>query len=255
MARRTVTLRVRRTRWLTPRMVRVVLAGPPLAGFPDTPFTDASVRLLFPRPGVAYPEPFDADAVRAALPRDRWPLARTYTVRAVDRVAGELVIDVVHHGPQGVAGPWAASARPGDVAHLVGPSGTYAPDPDAGWHLFAGDESALPAIAAACEHVRPDTPAVAVVEVEGPAEEQPLPGAVRVVWCHRDLAASDGLVEAVRALRFPAGRIDAFVHGEAGAVRAVRRHLLDERGIPRVHLSASGYWRRGRDEDGRSTGR
>jgi len=44
--------------------------------------------------------------------------------------------------------------------------------------------------------------------------------------------------------------VHAFVHGEAGFVRSVRRHLLADRGIPRSDLSVSGYWRRGRDEDG-----
>ncbi|MGB0102016.1 MAG: SIP domain-containing protein, partial [Nocardioides sp.] len=48
----------------------------------------------------------------------------------------------------------------------------------------------------------------------------------------------------------PPGRVDAFVHGEAGAVRGLRHHLLDERGVPRAGLSVSGYWRIGRDEDG-----
>ena len=42
----------------------------------------------------------------------------------------------------------------------------------------------------------------------------------------------------------------AFVHGEAASVRAVRRHLLVERGVPRADLSVSGYWKRGRTEDG-----
>ena len=33
-------------------------------------------------------------------------------------------------------------------------------------------------------------------------------------------------------------------------MRALRRHLLDERGVPRDDLSVSGYWRRGDDEEG-----
>ena len=41
----------------------------------------------------------------------------------------------------------------------------------------------------------------------------------------------------------------AFVHGEAGLIRGVRRHLLEERGVDRETLSVSGYWRRGRDEE------
>lgn len=252
MARRTTTLEVRRTERLTPHMIRVVAGGPDLATFPDTPYTDRYVKLVFPRPGVAYPEPFDIETIRSELPREQWPSTRTYTVRALDRDAGELTIDFVHHGDAGLAGPWAAAARPGDVLRLLGPGGAYFPEPDADWHLMVGDESALPAIGAACERVPAGVPVTAVLEVADAAEEQPLacPGRLRVTWLHRDPAVPDRLVAAVRALEFPSGRVQAFVHGEAGFVRDVRRHLVDERGVARDRLSVSGYWRRGRDEDG-----
>ena len=36
----------------------------------------------------------------------------------------------------------------------------------------------------------------------------------------------------------------AFVHGEAGEIRDVRRHLLGERQVPREDVSVSAYWRR-----------
>ena len=46
----------------------------------------------------------------------------------------------------------------------------------------------------------------------------------------------------------------AFVHGEAGFVKELRRLLRVERGVPREALSISGYWRRGMDDEGwRST--
>ncbi|OLT17480.1 NADPH-dependent ferric siderophore reductase [Pseudonocardia sp. CNS-139] len=252
MARRTTTLEVRRTERLTPHMIRVVAGGGDIAAFPDTPYTDRYVKLLFPRPGVAYPEPFDIEQIRAAMPREQWPSMRTYTVRALDHSAGELTIDFVHHGDEGIAGPWAAAARPGDVLRLLGPGGAYAPEPEAEWHLMVGDESAIPAIGAACERVPAGRPVLAVLEVADAAEEQVLrtSGDLRAVWLHRDGTAPDQLVAAVRDLAFPAGRVQAFVHGEAGFVREVRRHLVDERGVPRDHLSVSGYWRRGRDEDG-----
>jgi NADPH-dependent ferric siderophore reductase len=252
VARRTTTLEVRRTERLTPHMIRVVAGGEQLAAFPDTPYTDRYVKILFPRPGVRYPDPFDMDVIRAELPREQWPAMRTYTVRALDRAAGELTIDFVHHGDEGLAGPWAAAARPGDVLRMVGPGGAYAPDPDADWHLVVGDESALPAIGAACERVPAGVPVLAVLEVADAAERQELacPGALQVTWLHRRADAPDQLLDAVRALPFPAGRVHAFVHGEAGAVRGVRRHLVDERGVAREALSVSGYWRRGLNEDG-----
>jgi NADPH-dependent ferric siderophore reductase len=246
VARRTTTCEVRRTERLTPHMIRVVFGGEDLAAFPDTPFTDRYVKLQFPRPGVRYPESFDLETIRAELPRDQWPVVRTYTVRALDPAAAELTIDFVHHGDEGIAGPWAAAARPGDLLRLMGPGGAYAPDPDADWHLMVGDESALPAIGAACERVRPGVPVVALLEVADAGERQELDA----TWLYRDPAAPDQLLDAVRAATFPPGRVHAFVHGEAGFVRDVRRHLLDDRAIPRESLSVSGYWRRGRDEDG-----
>ena len=57
-------------------------------------------------------------------------------------------------------------------------------------------------------------------------------------------------LDAVRALEFPAGRVHAFVHGEASTVRDVRKHLLVDRGLPREALSVSGYWKRTRTEEG-----
>lgn len=245
--------RVVRTERLTPHMVRVVLGGETLAGFPAGEHTDHYVKLLFPVPGVAYPEPFDIEQIRAELPRDQWPAMRTYTVRAWDPEARELTIDFVVHGDEGLAGPWALSAAPGDLLRFLGPGGAYSPGADADWHLLAGDESALPAIAASLARVPAGAPVRAFIEVAGPEEEQPLatPQGAQIVWLHRgDAPVGRRLVEAVRELEFPAGRVQAFVHGEAGFVKELRGHLRLERGVARDQLSISGYWRLGADEDG-----
>ncbi|MBA0050708.1 siderophore-interacting protein [Streptomyces sp. AJS327] len=244
---------VLRTERLTPHLIRIVLGGPGLADFPDGEYTDRYVKLLFPPAGVVYPEPFDIAQVRAEYPRDQWPATRTYTVRAWDPASRELTLDVVVHGTQGLAGPWALRATPGEEVRLLGPGGAYAPDPDADWHLLAGDESALPAIAAALERMPHGVPVHALIEVAGPEEELPLatPPGVRVRWLHRaDTRVGTRLRAEVHALDFPAGRPHAFVHGEAGWVKDLRRHLRLDRGVPRAALSVSGYWRLGSDEDG-----
>ena len=54
----------------------------------------------------------------------------------------------------------------------------------------------------------------------------------------------------MRELDLPPGDVQAFVHGEAGFVKELRRLLRVERGVPLARLSISGYWRRGVDEDG-----
>ncbi|MFJ6199369.1 siderophore-interacting protein [Micromonospora sp. NPDC092111] len=255
---KTVTsARVLRTERPTPHLVRVVLGGEELAGLPVGQYTDHYIKLVFPQPGVHHPRPVDLAAIRRELPREQWPRLRAYTVRAWDAQAGELTVDVVHHGDEGLAGPWAARLRPGDEVLFTGPGGAYAPDPTADWHLLVGDESALPAIGAALERLPAGAPAVVLVEVADRAEEQPLrsPGAVALTWLHRaDRPVGEALVAAVRALEFPPGRVHAFVHGEATFVKELRRLLRVERGVPREALSISGYWRRGMDDEGwRST--
>lgn len=249
--RRTHSARVVRTERLTPGMQRVVLGGDGLTGFAADTCTDHYVKVLFPAAGVTYPEPFDVERIRAEFPREQWPVTRTYTVRHWDPELRELTLDFVVHGDQGLAGPWALRARPGETVHFVGPGGAYAPDPQADWHLLAGDESALPAIARALEALPRGARAHAFVEIAGPQEEQKIDSDVEVVWLHRgDRPVGEALVEAVRGLEFPAGRVHAFVHGEAHFVKELRRLLRVDRGIAREDLSISGYWRRGHNEDG-----
>jgi NADPH-dependent ferric siderophore reductase len=245
--------RVRRVERLTPHMIRVVLAGDGLAHFTAGTHTDHYIKMLFPAPGTAYPSPFDLDRIRAELPREQWPLTRTYTVRRWDPETGELTVDLVHHGDEGVAGPWAARARIGDEVFFSGPGGGYAPSADADWYLLAGDESALPAIAASLEQLPAGATARVFVEVAGPQEEQKLdtPADAEIVWLHRgDGHVGEALLRAVTALEFPPGVPEAFVHGEAGFVKELRRLLRVELGVPRERLSISGYWRAGHDEDG-----
>lgn len=244
-----IRLRVLRTERLTPHLIRVVAGGEGLADFVPNAFTDAYVKVLFPAPGVRYPEPLDMRTIKAELPREHWPRMRSYTVRHYDAAAGELTLDFVYHGDSGLAGPWAARLVPGDEVLLVGPGGAYAPRADVDWHLLVGDESALPAIAASLEAVPDGMPAHAFILVEDESEELPIAtkADARVRWLHR--TAGDDLVEAVRAFEFGEGTVQAFVHGEAGFVRELRRHLLTERGVSRELLSISGYWRRGADDE------
>lgn len=244
---------VTRVEQLTPHMIRVVLGGEGLRAITAGEFTDHYVKVLFGPPGVAYPEPFDQGVIRETMPREQWPVVRTYTVRKWLPEIPEMWLDFVVHGDEGIAGPWAARAVPGDRVLFMGPGGAYAPSPDAAWHLLAGDESALPAIGAALEGMPEGATVRAFIEVSGPDEEQKLetPAGAEIVWLHRgEQPIGSRLVEAVRDCAFPAGRVHAFVHGEANFVKELRAYLRKDCAIPLEQLSISGYWRRGMNEDG-----
>ena len=247
-------LTVTGTEELTPSLRRVWFRSPDLSAFADSEFTDRYVKLVFPKPGVSYPEPLDMRALRGVLPPDDMPAVRTYTAMFPDVEAGTLAIDFVVHGVEGVAGPWAAAASPGDYLMVNGPGGGYRPDPTADWHLLVGDDSAIPAISAALASL-PEAAVVRVVVLVDSASHEPSlsrPTDGAVVFVHRDAPdGKGGLDAAVRCVDWLPGRVHAFAHGEAAEImHGIRPYLLGERGLSRDQVSVSGYWRRGRSEEG-----
>lgn len=237
-------LQVRHSVRITPRMVRVTLHGEELAGFPgDGP--DRRIKMFFPLPGQERPAvPRATSGGPLWPPGEARPAIRTYTVRRYDAHAGELDVDFVLHGEHGPAAAWARDARPGAWVGVSEPGGRYEPDPTADHHLVIGDETALPAVATVLDALPGDVPARAFLEVADAGEEQELPGRAVVTWVHRDgRPAGEPLAEAVRAADLPGGRGQAWLSGESACVRDLRRHLLEERGLDRRAVYATGYWR------------
>ena len=258
------TFEVIRSEQLTPHMIRVVLGGSGFDTFVAGDFTDSYVKIAIVRSDVdvaALPRPLTLDSFNE-LPEAHRPVVRTYTVRHADPARRELAIDFVVHGEHGVAGPWAASLQPGQPAYLMGPSGAYAPDPAADWHLLAGDEAGLPALSTALEALPPNAIGYAYIEVAGPDDELLLkaPDGVEIRWIYRggraDLVPDDQagdhapLIAAVKETLWLPGQVQVFIHGEAQAVmHNLRSYVRKERGVEAKWTSISGYWRRGRTEE------
>lgn len=262
------TFEVVRTEQLTPHIVRVVLGGKGFDTFTPNENTDSYVKLVFVDDDVdvskltSFGRQLTLDSFDKLAPEKR-PTVRTYTVRRADSQKRELTIDFVVHGDHGVAGPWAASATPGQRLFVMGPSGAYAPHPDADWHLLAGDEAALPAISAALEALPDNAIGKAFIEVAGPEDQIELtaPEGVDVSWIYRggraDLVLDDvagdhaPLIAAVKESAWLPGQVQVFIHGEAQAVmHNLRPYIRKERGVDAKWASSiSGYWRRGRTEE------
>lgn len=261
-------LTVEAKKQLSPHMVRLVLGGPGFAAIEfksvgESPATDQYIKLLFLPQGVEsaqLPEgvdlsrPYDMDALREQLSTEQMPVTRTYTIRHVDHLNAQIWVDFVVHGDVGRAGVWAKGAEAGDLISFFGPGSGYAPRGDAAWHLLAGDEAALPAIASALESMAQDARGVAVVEIRDAAERQPLdvPAGMDLVWLHREADFSPEttmLAEYLEELTIPEGDVQVFVHGERAQMKRIRRMLVDQKGLDRKAMSLSAYWAHGRIED------
>jgi NADPH-dependent ferric siderophore reductase len=106
------------------------LSGSGFGTFTPSEFTDSYVELVFVPDDVdvaGLPQPLTLGSF-ADLPAAKRPVVRTITVRRADPAAHEVTVDIAVHGEHGTAGPWAASAKPGQPMYLMGPSGAYAPD-------------------------------------------------------------------------------------------------------------------------------
>ena len=120
--------------------------------------------------------------------------------------------------------------------------------------MAAGDEAALPAIAACLESLPSDAEGLAFVEVDSDADIQLIaaPAGVQITWLARNgvpAGSSDLLVKAVADAEWPGGTVDVFAHGERGYMKALRDVFFTQRGLERRQVSLSGYWAQGRVED------
>ena len=242
-------LQVRDVSRITPKMARVILGGDELSGFVSAAHDD-HVKLFFPPPGQDKPAlPTQTPNGPVYLEGVPPPAARDYTPRRYDAGANTLTIDFVLHG-DGPAAAWATQARLGQFLGVGGPRGSFIVPDDFDWYLLAGDETALPAIGRRLEELPATTRALVVVEVADAGEEQRFSTRARLEtrWLHRNGAepgARSPLQEAIAELKLPSGEGYAWVAAEAAAAKALRRHLVDERGLRKDRVKAAAYWKQG----------
>jgi NADPH-dependent ferric siderophore reductase len=232
---------------LTPRMRRITLGGPELAGFVSLG-TDDHVKLLFPQ-NAEQAAALETLELGAGKNNGPMPEMRDYTPRRYDLEKLELDIDFVLHG-DGPASTWAEQAKPGQFLHIGGPRGSMIVPDIFDSYLLIGDETALPAIARRLESLAANRRALVIVEVENGKEQQVLQSAaeVNVIWVLRE-GGKDHLLSTVRQIKVPAGSLYAWVATESKVSRQIRRVLLDEHGLDEQFVKAVGYWKLNASDD------
>ena len=225
---RKLAFRVVENEQISPHMQRIKLTAPELAGFRYAPGQDIMVLVA-------------ADGTK--------PIRRRYTIRSLDPADLTVTLNIVLHG----AGPgerWLRSARPGDAIEGIGPRGKITTSPTADWHLFMGDESAMPAILAMSESLPPDVDATLVIEVPDADDEQEIiaRARTRISWLHRlgGKAGEPALLAGEAAeVELPRGAGHVYLFGEASVVLRLRE-IMGSRGVPADQVSPKAYWGRGR---------
>ena len=201
---------------LSPHLVRLTLGGPGLAGFRSTGVPDEWV-------GLVVPDQFQS---------------RYYTVRDWD--GSVLVLDVVVHDV-GLVTEWAQRDVVGQTVTVSEPKGSFAMPAEASWLILVGDLTALPAMA----RISGSVTAVPVqVWAEVPDDLAGyLPAGPRVTWLPDPGDGLSRLAEVVEGLEWPEGEGYFWMAGESAQMRAIRKHLMRQRGLPSAAYDVMGYWR------------
>ncbi|MFI2734454.1 siderophore-interacting protein [Streptomyces sp. NPDC018711] len=266
------SLRVDRTRRLGPSLVRITFTGDDLKNF-AAGGRDQSLSLFLPHPGQEAPvlPPLDDPDMYAilgawrAMPHDERAVMRSYTVREQrTEPAPEIDIDFALHAETSAAGAagvgpacrWAGRAEPGDRVVILGPAVAentgvrFRLPEDADSVLIWADETALPAASAILEWLPAETRARVFLEVpySGDRMELATRADATVTWLVREEGAPSA-VDAVSGTELPGEAPYVWIAGESGAVKALRRHFVRERGLDRRRVTFVGYWRKGLSED------
>ncbi|WP_430784114.1 siderophore-interacting protein [Actinoplanes sp. G11-F43] len=209
---------------LGPRMRRITLCGPGLAGFPTHHFDD-HVKIIFPGPDGVRRDPVPNRRQMLDWPRPL-PPSRSYTVRRHDPVRHEIDLDFVLHDG-GLASTWVRGVTVGEPVTIAGPPGAKTFPLTYARYLFAVDGTALPAVARWLDESPVEVRAHVVIADEVPG--YPLTDREHVTVVHDELAS----------ITAQTGTF-LFAAGEAGALKPLRAW---SRG--RLDHMITGYWKHG----------
>lgn len=164
-----------------------------------------------------------------------------------------MAVDFVVHGTEGLAGPWAAAARPGWGSASSGPAAdtprtrrrTYT----CSWAMKPRSRpSALRWTGCPTTLRRRSCWKSPVLSTTGRCAGPTAPPSPGCTAATAFPTAKHWSTPSGRWTSLP-GRVSAFVHGNADMVKALRRYLFVEQRVDRRQVSISGYWRTGHTED------
>lgn len=254
--RRMLSLTVRSVEVLSPHYVSLTLAGDDVDHLERSGY-DQNGRVFFPPRGqeaTQFPNSKKWMRQLARIASSKRPRVRFYSIRRFHDDAFDIEV-VLHHpadgGPASPGAAWAQSAEPGDPVAFIDEGGVYGAQANATWQLLVGDESALPPLLAILEQTASSLPAEAFVEVPTAEDvrDVPTPEGTTIHWLPRDnptLKPGALALAAVTQAALRDGPFYTWTAGESALATGLRRHLVNDRGVPKSDIAFHGYWKHGR---------
>lgn len=227
---------------LSHHLKRFVLSGTDFEDFPQGQ-EGAHVKVLFPHPGEALPN-LDIKSQNSAV-------KRSYTIREFNSETKELVLDFVVNRHNGPATNWASQAKLGDYIGIAGPGLRKLTNFEANSYLLVGDITAVNAVNGYTKFIPKQATLKALVTVPTRNDiiDMDTYENLQLVWRVEDEDPLD-IAQSVKVLAADMNKdSQVFIGLEARALRSVKSMLLSELAFNRLHIHATGYWKKGLDAD------
>lgn len=222
---------------LSPHMRRIVIESDSLSDFP-TGKESAHVKAIFPNPDSASKQP----KLGNYFGFKKW--MRSYTVRHFNQDTCQLTLDFAINDHVGLASNWAKNANVGDFLGIAGPGDTKHTDMHADRHLFVGDLTALPAIAATLENLPRLATGKAIIQIPSELDIQDIraPLGIELLWLVTPNKLTEKFVQTLQQESTDLTNTAIFIAAEAGIVKQLKSHLNTHCRYDRSKLYASAYW-------------
>ncbi|WP_020672324.1 siderophore-interacting protein [Amycolatopsis nigrescens] len=173
---------------------------------------------------------------------------RSYSIWAYTPRERAMELRAHLYDGDGIGLNWARTVAPGDPVTFWGPQGDFVTG-SAPYHLFAGDETAVPAFAPMIEALGPGERVFGALESDSPEADLAMPGGHELSRVHRHgpvSVPSPKLLAAVEKLDLPGEAGAAYLAGEARTCQRIRDHLVRDRGWPRTAVKIKPFWTPGK---------
>ncbi len=217
---------------LSPHLLRIVVAGKSLNGFP-TGMEGSYVK-------VVLPSEDDADIKM-----------RSYTIRSFNPESNELALDFVVNRHSGPATNWAKQAKVGDPVGIAGPGPMKMTNYEHHSYLLVGDLTSINAINGYLPRYKKDADVRVILSVPTRADiiAMDYDDTCNTEWFIEEEAAQTLQQRVLQTAQHMPKDTHVFLGLEARKIRALRPLLQEELGFDRLNLSAVGYWKKGVDAD------
>ncbi|OTG92146.1 siderophore-interacting protein [Acinetobacter sp. ANC 3813] len=236
---------------LSAHLQRVYFRSDDFSDFP-TNQNGAHIKLFFPdQPHQKPLLPQRNELGKVIWPEGKKPITRTYTIRHFLIQEQLLAIDFVRHADFGIAADWAIHAQAGNILGLAGPGGPARFNPDVQYWVFIADLSALPMLAASLEQLPTHAQGQIWIEIEDEADQIELsyPAGMSLNWLVAHANPEQQIDASLQQLDWDTQQISVTLAGESARVINLRKLLRTQYQLPKTHLYAVPYWKKGQSEE------